>query len=685
MRKNKTVSLHSELLKWIVFILLISLCLFLALVTTVIFSRIERNTQNLLDRSLAIGWQKYNQFFIQENSFLEALAAGEDARALFQSQDHYSETIETMKMMQEKKKHDFWVIIDSNGAVLATNMVPGKEYPDDLIQFAENILKRGETVSTSEVFTESEINVFPPELVRKTRVALVEESSQNSKQYHPYTLVQIAGVPVKDKSNSTIGCLIGGQIVNNNTSIPNAYSATVPDSFLSIGVRGIRVSANIKGEQTANFIGMRQSSKLVETTEKGERYNGNTQIDSNEIHLVTAEPILNFKGEAVGVLTVGVPSQGLSTIQRDTFYSLILYVLLTFVIALIMVSIVTRKLSLPISDLSMMAREISDSKSISDEHVTKLGKIEESRITEINHLRNCFLNMTINLYHKGKEIDAYLEQSKQDRFALQLLTEELQEANSELELKVKKRTEELENAVQELQTLNHLKTQFLANTSHELRTPLHSIIGFSEMLYDGLYGEMNKIQKDYVAIILDSAKQLLQIIGDILDISSIESQKTTLDKQKIDLKDIINSMVTIIRPIAEERGLELIIKIPEDIPSVLADPIRIKQVLSNLLSNAVKFTPEGGTITVEAFRNADEVGVSVADTGIGIKEEHQQNIFNEFYQCEDPYKRLFEGVGLGLPLSKKLIELHNGRIQLESTYGVGTKISFYLPLKEEIS
>lgn len=685
MRKNKTVSLRSELLKWIVFILLISLCLFLALVTTVIFSRIERNTQNLLDRSLAIGWQKYNQFFIQENSFLEALAAGEDARALFQSQDHYSETIETMKMMQEKKKHDFWVIIDSNGAVLATNMVPGKEYPDDLIQFAENILKRGEAVSTSEVFTESEINVFPPELVRKTRVALVEESSQNSKQYHPYTLVQIAGVPVKDKSNSTIGCLIGGQIVNNNTSIPNAYSATVPDSFLSIGVRGIRVSANIKGEQTANFIGMRQSSKLVETTEKGERYNGNTQIDSNEIHLVTAEPILNFKGEAVGVLTVGVPSQGLSTIQRDTFYSLILYVLLTFVIALIMVSIVTRKLSLPISDLSMMAREISDSKSISDEHVTKLGKIEESRITEINHLRNCFLNMTINLYHKGKEIDAYLEQSKQDRFALQLLTEELQEANSELELKVKKRTEELENAVQELQTLNHLKTQFLANTSHELRTPLHSIIGFSEMLYDGLYGEMNKIQKDYVAIILDSAKQLLQIIGDILDISSIESQKTTLDKQKIDLKDIINSMVTIIRPIAEERGLELIIKIPEDIPSVLADPIRIKQVLSNLLSNAVKFTPEGGTITVEAFRNADEVGVSVADTGIGIKEEHQQNIFNEFYQCEDPYKRLFEGVGLGLPLSKKLIELHNGRIQLESTYGVGTKISFYLPLKEEIS
>ena len=142
-------------------------------------------------------------------------------------------------------------------------------------------------------------------------------------------------------------------------------------------------------------------------------------------------------------------------------------------------------------------------------------------------------------------------------------------------------------------------------------------------------------------------------------------------------------MATIIRPHTKEHDLELIIKVPEDLPQVLADPIRIKQVISNLLSNAVKFTQEGGTITVEAFKRAGEIGVSVTDTGIGIKEEHQQNIFNEFYQCEDPYKRLFEGVGLGLPLSKKLIELHNGRIQLESTCGVGTKISFYLPMTEE--
>ena len=448
-------------------------------------------------------------------------------------------------------------------------------------------------------------------------------------------------------------------------------------------MQGIRVVANIKGPQTLDFVGMKQSQPLNEATRKGNRYNGSAQIELNEIHLVAAEPILNSKGKVIAALSVGIPSHGLTTIKRDAFFSLLLCLLLCAGIALIGASIITSKVSLPITGWGKLAQEISDAKTITKEHISKLEKVKESRISEINNLHNSFQGMTTTLYQKSKEANAYLEQLEQDRVTLQLLTKELQDANNKLELRVSERTKELEMAVQELKTLNHVKTQFLANISHELRTPLHSIIGFSEMLYDGLYGTLNQTQKDYVAIVLDSAKHLLQIIGDILDISSIESEKITLDKQKISLSEIINSVATIIRPHTKEHDLELIIKVPEDLPQVLADPIRIKQVISNLLSNAVKFTQEGGTITVEAFKRAGEIGVSVTDTGIGIKEEHQQNIFNEFYQCEDPYKRLFEGVGLGLPLSKKLIELHNGRIQLESTCGVGTKISFYLPMTEE--
>ncbi|HHV35086.1 MAG TPA: hypothetical protein GXX59_05850 [Syntrophomonadaceae bacterium] len=680
MRKIKTTSLHSVLLKSFFIILLIALGLFLALTTIITFSRIKLNTESLLDRSLTIGWQEYNHFFVQENAFLEALAAAEGTRTLLQNQDQQSKIV---RIMQGKKKHDFWAIINSNGAILATNLEPGQKLPNNLTQFAESILHSGKPTSTSEVFKLSEMTAFPPELVQRTHVAIIEKSSQKSQRYLPYTLVQLAGVPVKDTANRTIGCLIGGQIVNNNTSIPRSYSAIVPNSYLSIGVQGIRVVANIKGPQTLDFVGMKQSQPLNEATRKGNRYNGSAQIELNEIHLVAAEPILNSKGKVIAALSVGIPSHGLTTIKRDAFFSLLLCLLLCAGIALIGASIITSKVSLPITGWGKLAQEISDAKTITKEHISKLEKVKESRISEINNLHNSFQGMTTTLYQKSKEANAYLEQLEQDRVTLQLLTKELQDANNKLELRVSERTKELEMAVQELKTLNHVKTQFLANISHELRTPLHSIIGFSEMLYDGLYGTLNQTQKDYVAIVLDSAKHLLQIIGDILDISSIESEKITLDKQKISLSEIINSVATIIRPHTKEHDLELIIKVPEDLPQVLADPIRIKQVISNLLSNAVKFTQEGGTITVEAFKRAGEIGVSVTDTGIGIKEEHQQNIFNEFYQCEDPYKRLFEGVGLGLPLSKKLIELHNGRIQLESTCGVGTKISFYLPMTEE--
>ena len=681
MRKIKTTSLHSVLLKSFFCILLFALCLFLALATIITFSRLKLNTENLLDRSLTIGWQEYNHFFVQENAFLEALASAEGTRTLLQSQDQQSKII---RIMQEKKKHDFWAIINSNRAILATNLEPGQKLPNDLTQFAESILQNGEPTSTSEVFKLGEMTAFPPELVQQTHVAIIENSSQKSQHYLPYTLVQLTGVPVKDTANRTIGCLIGGQIVNNNTSIPRSYSTIVPNSYLSIGVQGVRVVANIKGPQTLDFVGMKQSQPLREATRKGNRYNGSAQIEINEIHLVAAEPILNSKGKVVAALSVGVPSHGLTTIKRDAFFSLLLCLLLCSGIALIGASIITSKVSLPITAWSRLAQEISDAKTITKEHISKLEEVKKSRISEINNLHNSFQGMTTTLYQKSKEANAYLEQLEQDRVALQFLTEQLQDANSKLELRVSDRTRELEKAVKELKALNHIKNQFLANMSHELRTPLHSIIGFSEMLYDGLYGALNQTQKDYVAIVLDSAKHLLQIIEDILDISCIESDKITIEKQKISIIDIINSVVTIMRPQAKDNNLELIIKIPKRLPQILADPIRIKQILSNLLSNATKFTTEGGTITIEAFRKGDEIGVSVTDTGIGIKEEHQKNIFNEFYQCEDPYKRLFQGVGLGLPLSKKLIELHNGRIQLESTYGVGTKISFYLPVSEGV-
>jgi len=660
-------------------ILLIAMFLFMVFSLSVLFSRIQTSTQNLLNRSMTIAWEEYNRFFEQERTFLTTLAAMQETGSFFNSPDNSSNVVQAM---QAENSHDFWLIAGSNGRVLATNLDISKNLPAPLQEFTRNVMENGAALSRSDIFPLSGTAAFPQNLARKALVKVRDDGTQKA-GYFPYVLVQLAGAPIRDESGKTDGCLVTGRILNNDTSIARAYSKLVPNSFLSIGVEGVRIAANIKGTHQTGFVGMKQPDELVHAVKSGKRYVGTSQIEPNDIHLVTTEPIPISGGKVTGALSVGIPPNGVTTIKRDTFITMILALMICFSISMIAASFISRKISHPITCLSQLADEISVNESITEVHVNHLRNCKASNIKEIDHLRACFKNMTITLFEKCKENDAYMDELEQDRIKLHILTEELQEANTHLEQRVEERTRELKRAVRELKTLNHLKTQFLANMSHELRTPLHSIIGFSEMLYDGLYGELNPMQKDYIAIVLNSARNLLQIISDILDISCIERDKIVLYKEEVAMEDLIKSVVTIMKPQAEEKGLNLLTKTAAGLPRIYLDPSRIKQVLSNLLSNSIKFTPEGGAITVEAFQQGDEIGVAVSDTGIGIKEEHQKNVFNEFYQCEDPYKRRFEGVGLGLPLSKKLVELHHGRIEMESTYGAGTKITFFLPLLRE--
>ncbi|HHW39763.1 MAG TPA: hypothetical protein GXX19_01170 [Syntrophomonadaceae bacterium] len=678
-RTKTQTSLQRVLLSSFMNVLLIAMCLFMVFAISVLFRRIQSSTQNLLNRSMTIAWEEYNRFFEQEKTFLTTLAAMKDTRSFFHSPGKRSDTVQAM---QAESGHDFWLIVDRNGEVLATNLADREHLPAPLQVLARDVMKNGAALARSDVFSLSEMAAFPQNLVRKSLVKVRDDGTHKA-GYLPYVLVQLAGAPVRDESGVTVGCLIAGRILNNDTSIAQAYTSHVPGSFLSIGVEGVRVAANIRGTHKTDFVGMKQPDELVKAIKSGKRYVGTSQIEHNEVHLVTTEPISTSGGRVIGALSVGIPPNGVTTLKRDTFITMLIALLVCFSISLTAASFISRRLSRPIASLSRLADEISDNEWITEGHVNHLINCEASNIKEIDHLQNCFKNMTITLFEKCKENDAYMEELEQDRIKLHLLTEELQEANTRLEKRVEERTQDLERAVRELKTLNHLKTQFLANMSHELRTPLHSIIGFSEMLHDELYGELNPTQKDYIAIVLNSARHLLQIISDILDISCIESDKITLYKEEVAMEDLIKSVVTIMRPQAEEKGLSLITKTAGGLPRIYLDPSRIKQVLSNLLSNSIKFTPEGGLITVEAFQQGDEIGVAVSDTGIGIKEEHQKNVFNEFYQCEDPYRRRFEGVGLGLPLSKKLVELHHGRIEMESTYGAGTKITFFLPLLRE--
>lgn len=232
-----------------------------------------------------------------------------------------------------------------------------------------------------------------------------------------------------------------------------------------------------------------------------------------------------------------------------------------------------------------------------------------------------------------------------------------------------------------LQELDRLKSQFLANMSHELRTPLNSIIGFAEVLADGLAGNLNEEQDEYVGYIHSSGQHLLSLINDVLDLSKIEAGKMKLDVRPYHLRDVVAEVQTTFAPLVARRQQHFKVDLAADLPALHGDAFRIKQVLINLLSNAHKYSPDGGLITLAAqLRDPDTVMLSVIDTGPGIKPEYHQVIFEEFRQADSGLTREFEGTGLGLTICKRLIELHGGQIWVESEYGHGATFSFVLPV-----
>jgi signal transduction histidine kinase len=239
---------------------------------------------------------------------------------------------------------------------------------------------------------------------------------------------------------------------------------------------------------------------------------------------------------------------------------------------------------------------------------------------------------------------------------------------------------EIEEKSRQIEAANRHKSEFLANMSHELRTPLNAIIGFSEVLGERMFGELNAKQAEYTDDILSSGRHLLSLINDILDLSKVEAGRMELELAKFDLPMAIDNALTLIRERATRHGIRLHHSVDERLSEFTGDERKIKQILLNLLSNAVKFTPEGGQIKVEASLGDSAIIVSVTDTGTGIAPEDQEAIFEEFRQVGTDYAQKREGTGLGLTLTRKFVELHGGKIWVESEVGKGSKFTFTLPV-----
>jgi two-component system, NtrC family, sensor kinase len=242
---------------------------------------------------------------------------------------------------------------------------------------------------------------------------------------------------------------------------------------------------------------------------------------------------------------------------------------------------------------------------------------------------------------------------------------------------------EIEDKSRQLEAASRHKSEFLANMSHELRTPLNAVIGFSEVLAERMFGEVNAKQAEYLQDILESGRHLLSLINDILDLSKIEAGRMELELSEFDLPNAIDNALILVRERAIRHGITLTQTVADGVGDIVADERKVKQVLLNLLSNAVKFTPDGGVVTLAATAADEVITIAVGDTGIGIAPEDQATIFEEFRQIGRDDARKQEGTGLGLTLAKKFVELQGGRIWVQSQVGQGSTFTFTLPLQPD--
>ena len=489
--------------------------------------------------------------------------------------------------------------------------------------------------------------------------------------------IGLAVIPIFDeaRADELIGYLVLGDTVNNDPFFPASYSRQVENSFLAISIDGIRVSSNIQTPTKENYVGSR--IPVANQTLDGPRQYLFGRVDFNdEVHVFLDEPIINHNGEVVAARGVGIPEEKFARILSTNQYLIISVTI--FGLALMLM--IGRYFAEVITEPIMVATRFAEQLTQGERNLVLQPEWVKDQKSETGILLTTFRNLATSLEASEKTNEEYLEKLRQEHQRQVELSRQLQGMNDELESKVSTRTLELVETVEELKRANGVKSQFLANMSHELRTPLSAIISGAEALLGEVFGPLTEKQAKHIQSALSNGNHLLQLINDILDICKIEAGKMSLNFSEFYMLEIVENSCAVVRSIANRKNIAIDVHLEPVDFLVRADAVKVKQILYNLLSNAVKFTPDNGGIEIEAFRQPRLIQIRVRDNGIGIREEDQERVFVEFEQVDNSYQRLYEGTGLGLPLTKKLVEMHGGQIYLISKEGVGTEVVFTLPM-----
>jgi len=360
---------------------------------------------------------------------------------------------------------------------------------------------------------------------------------------------------------------------------------------------------------------------------------------------------ITFDGELVGFIQIESSLDDLQATTRRFLLTAVAVAIGLFGVALIVSYQSQRVILEPLERLTGAMRQVS---SVKDYAV----RLRRSSNDELGVLIDGFNEMLAQIDARNRELDQH---------------------RADLERTVESRTAELARTNQQLAAASHHKSEFLANMSHELRTPLNAVIGFSELLHERLYGELNVKQAQYVEIILRQAQHLLALINDILDLSKVEAGRMELELERFNLSAALESSLLLFQERASRQGITLKLDMGPGLETFVGDERKTRQVVLNLLSNAVKFTEPGGGISLSAHRVGTDVRISVSDTGVGIPFEDQSVIFEKFHQGSSRVGTRKEGTGLGLALARSLVQLHGGDIQVTSRPHQGSTFTFTLP------
>ena len=359
---------------------------------------------------------------------------------------------------------------------------------------------------------------------------------------------------------------------------------------------------------------------------------------------------------------IGLAAVGMSLSQKrvtatiiNIYRNIALLTLLVILAGIVVTVVLVKVIAGPINQLATAAKRIADGDLTSQVAIKSRDEIGELAIS--------FNRMAEAIEQRQRELSSHAE--KLDRLNGQLLAQQ----------------EELKQFNAQLEAASQHKSQFLANMSHELRTPLNAIIGFSGILRNEPGSRLSgEERREFLDNILTSGRHLLDLINEILDLSKIEAGKTALNRSDFAIRPVLHVLRDTAEPLADKKHIGIDLTIDPELTTINADELKFKQIVLNLLSNAIKFTPEAGRVRMQARRTDNEAEFAVTDTGIGIRPEDRERIFQEFEQVEMSAERRFDGTGLGLTLAKKLVELHDGRIWVESELGKGSTFAFVLPL-----